>query len=251
MLALMALQLPAVAGAASVDKRVDKLEAQLKEMVEAGRHNAQRMAEALASFDAIKEEMAATRGEIDKIRHAVGIDIRKRTSELQRMEHQINRMEERLEGMQIRVRDMAEVSGSTGTKKQNQEKLLYEEAFSELTQKNYKTAYNRFTQYIKKYPKGKLADNAQYWKGECLFALGDYEKSILEFQKVIKHYPKGNKVPAAILKQGYAFQHLKAYADAKAFFELVIAEHPKSREAIRAKEKLAEVNKLIHAGTKK
>jgi tol-pal system protein YbgF len=179
------------------------------------------------------------------------VDAKDRNQQLQKMDHRLNRMDERFADMRIAVNDVAEFKGKgTPTKKEKTEKLLYEEAFSELTQKNYKTASQLFHRYIQKYPKSSLADNAQYWKGECFFALGDFEKAILEFQKVIKRYPRGNKVPAAILKQGYAFVQLKAYADAKAFFELLIAEYPKTQEAFQAKEKIAEVEQLMAEAAK-
>ncbi len=245
-MAVVTVATPQPLEAASPERRIKALEAQFKDFVESGKHNKQRLAEALAVFDQVKEDIAAMRGEIQKIRHEVNADATARGSQISKMEHQLGRMEERLEDMNQAVKDVAEFKGKgSESKRQVAERLLYEEAFSELTQKNYKTAGRLFQNFLKKYPKSKLADNAQYWKGECLFAQGDYEKAVLEFQKVIKRYPKGNKAAAAMLKQGYSFVELKAYADGKAFLELVIAKYPKSKEALRAKEKLVEVNKLI------
>jgi tol-pal system protein YbgF len=244
--------LPGSVQGESLEKRLENLEQQLKEMVESAQHNNKRLAEALASFDQIREDMAAVRGEIEKIRHEVDTEAQERNAQLQKMDHRLSRMDERLGDMGITVKDVAEFKGKESpSKKKQAEKLLYDEAFSELTRKNYKTATQLFQKFLKQYPKSSLADNAQYWRGECFFALGDFEKAILEFQKVIKKYPKGNKVTAAILKQGYAFIQLKAYADAKAFFELLIAEHPKTQEALRANEKIAEVDQLIAEASKK
>lgn len=236
---------------ASLEKRFDALEKRIKEMLEVGQHNNKRLAEALANFDAIREEMAALHGEIEKIRHEADMDIKERATQLSNMDHRLSRMDERLGDIQLAIKDVAEFKGKKLSPQIEAEKLLYEGAFSELTRKNYKTAANLFHNFIKKYPKSSLADNAQYWKGECYFALGDFEKAVLEFQKVIKKYPKGNKVAAAILKQGYSFMHLKAYADAKAFFELLIAKYPKTKEALRAKERIVEVDKLIEEAAKK
>lgn len=244
--------LPGPVQGASVETRLKTLEQQLKDVLDSDRHNKQRLAEALATFDQVKEDMTDLRGEIEKIGHEAQTDTQQRSQQLQKMERTLSRMEERLADMEMAIKDLSEFRGEKSVSaKKAQAKVLYEEAFSELTQKKYKTAYRLFNQYQKKYPKSKLADNAQYWKAECLYAQRDYEKAILEFQKVIKRYPKGNKVAAAILKQGLAFMQLKAYADAKAFFEKVMAEHPKTKEAVRAKEKLTEVKKLIETSTGK
>jgi len=234
--------------AASDEDRLQSVERQLKDIKESGQFNNERLAAALAQFDQLKEEIAALRGEIETIRHELSSTSEERKSELQKMVYQVNRLDDRYVELKLAIQDLAEFKGKDAdSKTEASRKLLYEEAFSELTQKNYQLAKKIFEQYLKKYPKGDLADNAQYWIGECMFAMGDYEKSILEFQKVVEKYPRGNKVPAAILKQGIAFMNLKAYADAQAFFELLIDKHGKTPEALHAKERLSEVKGLIKA----
>ncbi len=242
---IVAVALPQLVSAS--DKRIKTLERQLKEIWETNQINNQRLAESLSQFDQVRAEIANLRGEIEKIRHESSKDLSERGSQLQKMDHRLSRMDERLADLNTQIKDMSELRGSkkTQSKKTAAARLLYEEAFSELTQKNYKGASRLFSDYIRKYPRGELADNAQYWKGECFFALGDYEKAILEFQNVIEKYPKGNKAAAAMLKQGYSFVQLKAYADAEAFFQLVISKYPKSPEAIQAREKLSEVKEMI------
>jgi len=232
--------------------RLESLERQLKELKETAEFNNQRFAEALATFEQVREEMAKLRGMIEKIGHETKQDKEQRQQGLQEMEYRLTRMEETLVTVAATIKEVAAVKIKQKDKEESVEALLYQQAFSELTQRNYETASRIFSQFVKKYPRSSLADNAQYWIGECSFAMGDFQKAILAFQRGVKKYPAGNKVPAAILKQGYSFFELKSYADAKAFLEKVIHDYPKTPEAIQAREKLKQVEKLIQevpAGT--
>ena len=78
---------------------------------------------------------------------------------------------------------------------------------------NYKQAITLFNDFLKKFPKSNLADNAQYWKGEALFALKDYPNSVMEFQKVITNYPKSDKVPGIQINR-FCASGLQAIAQA-------------------------------------
>ncbi len=235
--------------AASVESRVKKLEQQLKVMQATASHNNQRLAEALATFEQVREEMAAFRGTIGKIAHHSTSDMSQRQKDLTELDYRLTRMEERFATVSSTLREVAAVKTNKKDKTAAQE-LLYQQAFSELTHRNYQAAVRTFKRFVQKYPKSNLADNAQYWVGECYFAMGDFQKAILEFQTVLKKYPNGNKTPAALLKQGFSFVELKSYADAKAFLEKVIRTYPKTPEALQAKEKLVHVDKLIQQASK-
>ncbi len=88
------------------------------------------------------------------------------------------------------------------------------------------------------YGKTELADNAQYWIGECYYAQKDYKQSIREFEKVEKNFPKGNKVPAAKLKKGLAYRELGNPEEASRELKEVASKYPESEEALLANEKL-------------
>ncbi|MEW5736917.1 MAG: tol-pal system protein YbgF [Thermodesulfobacteriota bacterium] len=100
-------------------------------------------------------------------------------------------------------------------------------------------ARERFTEFLKRFPKSRYADNALFWVGETYFLEKDYQKAILEYQKVIEQFPKGNKVPAALLKQGLAFARLRDTANAKIILEDLISRYPQSPEALVAKKQLS------------
>ncbi|MCP2604519.1 tetratricopeptide repeat protein, partial [Candidatus Aminicenantes bacterium AC-708-M15] len=82
---------------------------------------------------------------------------------------------------------------------------IYNTAYSDYLKGNYQLAIEGFRQYIENFRESPLADNAQYWIGECYFSQGDYYKAIEEFNKLILNFPQGDKVPAAFLKKGYSY----------------------------------------------
>jgi tol-pal system protein YbgF len=118
------------------------------------------------------------------------------------------------------------------------EDAIYHSAKQAFDQGDYESARENFQKLIKKYPKSKNADNAQFWIGEIYYHEKWYEKAILEYQKVIEKYPKGNKVQASLLKQGFSFFNLGDKANARLIFTELIKKHPNSNEAKIAKKKL-------------
>jgi tol-pal system protein YbgF len=114
----------------------------------------------------------------------------------------------------------------------------YEAARGALESKDYRGAIGQFREFLKKHPKSNLADNAQYWIGECYYALREFDQAILEFDTVRRKYPRGDKVPGALLKQGFAFAELGDKIDARLILKELTDRYPQSPEAVKAVEKL-------------
>ena len=106
---------------------------------------------------------------------------------------------------------------------------------------NVTAATEKFQKLINKYPDSNLADNAQYWIGECFYALGKYEDAVVEFDKVARNYRKSNKIPDAMLKQAFSFCKLKEIYACKQILLDLIKKYPDSEAASKAK---VELNKL-------
>jgi tol-pal system protein YbgF len=117
---------------------------------------------------------------------------------------------------------------------------LYQLAYQDMIRGDYEQAILSFKNFLQKYPESELADNAQYWLGECYAASGDTEKAIIELEKVIKNFPQGNKVPSSLYKLGIIYLNKKNKNKAKEYFQRLIKEYPNTNEAKLAKEKLKE-----------
>ena len=118
------------------------------------------------------------------------------------------------------------------------EKLLYDITHATYREGRYEEAIEGFKDFLKKYPGSDLADNAQFWIGECYMTLKQFEKAILSYQEVIKKYPNGNKVPNAMIRQALAFYEIKDKTSSRLLLKKVIKKYPNSNEAKIAKAKL-------------
>ena len=114
----------------------------------------------------------------------------------------------------------------------------YDDAMRLVERKDYRAAIPRFKDFLKKYPDNNLGENAQYWLGECYYAVKEYDQAILEFDGVRRRFPKGDKAPAALLKQGFAFAELNDRLDARLILQELVERFPESEEAGKAKQRL-------------
>lgn len=116
--------------------------------------------------------------------------------------------------------------------------VLYTKARNLLIEEDYKNAATEFSEFIKKYPKSSLADNAVYWFGECYYSLGNYKKAISIFKNLALNYPKSEKIPDAMLKTGYSYLSMEDTNRAHHYLTQVLKKYPFSPAAEKAQEKL-------------
>ena len=114
----------------------------------------------------------------------------------------------------------------------------YREALGLIHQGNCNQAVPKLRDFIRKNPKSDLADNAQYWIGNCYYAQRDYNRAIIELNEVLLKYPKADKVPAALVMLADAFADSGDKIDARLILQKLISDHPKSEEAEQGRKKL-------------
>jgi TolA-binding protein len=83
----------------------------------------------------------------------------------------------------------------------------YEEGQRLFQQHSYKRATHKFFQLLQANRNHPLADNCQYWIGECYFAQGNYYQAIVEFNKVAA-FDAADKKDDAQIMLGLAFMRL-------------------------------------------
>ena len=119
---------------------------------------------------------------------------------------------------------------------------LYRSAFTDLRNKKYKDALNKFTAFIKIHDASEFSSNATYWIGECLYAMENYEGALINFAYVIKNYPDGNKLGYSKLKIGYSLYNLQNWKLARLAFDNVISNYPNSTHSVLAEKKIQGMN---------
>jgi len=118
------------------------------------------------------------------------------------------------------------------------EKQDYQHAYDALRNGHTSQSITEFDAFLKKYPAGGLANNAQYWLGEAYRVNQDAESARKAFNKVIDNYPGSAKVPDALLKLGYIEIEQKNTAKARQYLTRVTTEYPGTAAAHLASKKL-------------
>ena len=103
---------------------------------------------------------------------------------------------------------------------------LYNDSLALIRSDKIDIAIPLLRQYLEIYPRTELADNAQYWLGECYYKKKDFKNAIDEFKKVLNNYPSGNKTPAALLKLGYSYYELRQTTKALESLQRIINQYP-------------------------
>jgi tol-pal system protein YbgF len=222
------------------------------------------LADAGADMQQMKREFDSLKGRIEETRHQVGKEINqttlqgdKRVKELEarvakltegyeNQERQLKLREEELkelrEWMQLSsVRSTVGAPATAtelGSGENDSVNRDYEAAWRALEKKDHRSAIARFRDFLKKYPKSKLAASAHYRIGESHYALREFEQAIIEFDAVRTQYPQNEKAPAALLRQAFAFAELGENSNARVLLQELTEKYAQTPEAVQAKLRL-------------
>ncbi len=119
-------------------------------------------------------------------------------------------------------------------------KTSYEVARTEYEARRYESAISGFNELLTVAPNNSLADNAQFWIGECYYALGNFEKALDAFNKVFS-YPESNKLADSHLKIGKTYQKMGNKDASRDEFKKVVQNYPGTAAAEHAKMELGKL----------
>lgn len=170
---------------------------------------------------------------------------------IDQLEQQLQLVEARLEEQQAataKLQQLAAQKGTAGWQKaepastskpstppQESPTELYLKAFADYAAGRYQQAIKGFEAFIDNYPGNDYAGNAQYWLGECYYALEDYQQAVTEFEKTVYQYPESGKAPEALWKMVPALRRLNQFEQAREALQLLLRRYPESSAAARAK----------------
>lgn len=115
---------------------------------------------------------------------------------------------------------------------------LYQSAYNDFLRGNYDLAILGFRQFLASFAGSQLADNAQYWIGECYFHQQRFREAIAEFDRVAADYPSSERLASALLREGYAWLEVGDSRAAREALQTVVQRFPRSDEAILAQRQL-------------
>ncbi len=142
-------------------------------------------------------------------------------------------------GAKKTISPAAKTAGTTGNATAtNAAAILYNQGQTAFKAGKYRDAYSKFSTYLEKYPKSRLAGNSRFWLGDCLYQQNEFALAILEYQKVVDDYKNHPKRPAALLKQGLAFEKLADKKTAKIVYLKLLKLYSGKPEADLAQKRL-------------
>ncbi len=118
------------------------------------------------------------------------------------------------------------------------EENAYKAALSLVTSGQGVAGEAKFREFLRDYPSGRYAANAEYWLGEALYTQSKYREALEQFKFVADKYPKHHKTADAMLKAGMSYDRLGDKASASAQYRTLLAEFPQSESAGKIKGKV-------------
>jgi tol-pal system protein YbgF len=118
---------------------------------------------------------------------------------------------------------------------------LYDRGYTLYHQKHYVDAEASFQRFLQAEPNSELADNAQYWIGECRYSRGDMRGALTAFRETVARYPAGNKTADALLKAGMSLENLGDKEAARNTYQEVLRRYPGTAVAAVAEERRAKL----------
>ena len=118
---------------------------------------------------------------------------------------------------------------------------LFAAAYSDYSRGNYDLAISEFKQYVETYPSSELADNAQYWIGEILYAQKKLPEATAEFEKVAVVNAQGDKTRVALYKRALVLLEMGKKDDAVAQFLSLTKNYANTNEATLATQQLQQI----------
>jgi TolA-binding protein len=117
----------------------------------------------------------------------------------------------------------------------------YQDALDDVYAHRYETAIEKLTGLLLTDRGSDLADNSQYWIGECYFALGNYQQALAEFEKVFA-FETNNKADDAQFMIGMTYLKLGDTELAEIEFNSLLSFYENSEYIAQAERKLDDLS---------
>ena len=118
------------------------------------------------------------------------------------------------------------------------EQQAYREAFALLKSGKFSEASTALATFLKDYPNGRFADNAQYWLGEAHYVNREFGPALKAFEQLLVDYPDSPKRSHAMLKIGFIHDEEGRPDQARKVLSDLVKAYPQSTAAGLAEKRL-------------
>ena len=120
---------------------------------------------------------------------------------------------------------------------------LFDTAQADFSLGQWALCIDGFETYLRGFGRTDLADDAQYYIGECRQGDNKLTEAVDAYNRVITNYPKGDRVPDAYYKRGVVLSQLGQTDRARESFEMLMKQFPETDLARLAKQQLDRLNR--------
>lgn len=120
---------------------------------------------------------------------------------------------------------------------------LYNTSLSDFTAGQWALCIDGFSTYLRSFSRTDLADDAQWYIGECYQQDGKFTEAVDAYNRVITNFPKGDRVPDAYYKRGIALSAMGQTDRARESFETLMKTYPDHDMARMAKQQVDRLNR--------
>lgn len=214
----------------AVDSELERLDYEITGQIEAIKRS---QADTLVKIDTLTTEFQILSEKLDDTNFRIS-SLSQQVAGLQLSRPPLPRYTEQQAGQPPETTEAPRTAEETPSTPQS----LYNTAYADYLRGDYDLAINGFQEFLRLFADSDLADNAQYWIGECYYSQGKFMQAVKEFDKVIINFPQADKLPAAHLKKALSYFELNQIGQAVIQLQQLIKEFPTSNEARIAREKL-------------
>ena len=192
-------------------------------------------------IERIREELESVKSEIDRKMEYLNNENANLSNRVALLMDQMKRIEQKID--MLSSGPQREIGRGAFRPSSYEIKASYEAALKDYYDGKYDQAVGEFTEIIMISPKSDLADNAQYWIGECYYSMENYGHSLGEFQKVFS-YPDTDKDDDAQLKIAYCYLKMGDRERGVEEIKKFLSDFPNSEFVPGAREKLRELGEM-------
>jgi len=120
---------------------------------------------------------------------------------------------------------------------------LYDTALSDFSVGQWALCIEGFETYLRGFGRTDLADDAQFYIGECRHKDNKLTEAIDAYNRVISNYPKGDRVPDSYYKRGIVLSELGQTDRARESFEILMKQFADTELARLAKQQIDRLNR--------
>lgn len=248
----------------AADYKVKQLEQQVvylgqvvKDLQDAWRQQGADIAQKMAAVDEIRGNWNSFQGTVDAISQQQQILLDSFRKYIDEFDGRLRSLEEKFSGRQAELTESAAPNVTEdgpvvtvpvlAAPAANAGLDTYESALAAVRNRNYEAAITQFKHFLTFAANHELAESAEFWIAECLYALGQYEQAVTQYQQMVTRYPQSDKLASALFKQAQAYAALGNTEQSAQQLKRVMARVPSSPEAKHAKTQLRAIEQATRA----